>query len=272
MKSININTQEESYDAIVVGTGVSGGWAAKELCEKGLKTLVLERGRMVEHVKDYPTMNMDPWDFENGEQLSREELARQEKQNRTGYTTRKSHNHFFVDDIDHPYNEVKRFDWMRGYHVGGRSLVWGRQSYRMGDIDFEANARQGIGIDWPIRYKDMEFWYDYVETHIGVSGENLGLPQLPDGKFLKPMELNCVEDHLKKSIAQNYTDGRVMSIGRTAHITEGTKPGLGRAHMSIQKQMHERVSVWGLLQQSIINFTYGKCYWKYDITSVFHRT
>lgn len=228
MKSVNIQPSTESYDAIVVGTGISGGWAAKELTEKGLKTLVLERGRMVKHIQDYPTMNMDPWDFENGGEPTQEDIKRQEKQNRTGYTTRKAHKHFFVDDVDHPYNEVKRFDWMRGYHVGGRSLMWGRQSYRMGDVDFEANAKEGIAVDWPIRYKDMEPWYDYVETHIGVSGVNLGLPQLPDGKFLKPMELNCVENHLKDNIAKSYDD-RVLSIGRTAHITEGSKKGLGRS-------------------------------------------
>lgn len=227
MKKINIATSPESFDAIVVGTGISGGWAAKELCEKGLKTLVLERGRKVEHVKDYPTMNMDPWDFDHGGKLTREELKRQEKQDRTGYTTNKAHHHFFVDDLDHPYNEVKRFDWMRGYQVGGRSLVWGRQSYRLSDMDFEANAKEGIGVDWPIRYKDLAPWYDYVEEHIGVSGESLGLPQLPDGKFLKPMELNCVERHLKESIANEYKDGRILSIGRTAHITEGTKSGRG---------------------------------------------
>ncbi|MBC6411204.1 MAG: GMC family oxidoreductase [Ekhidna sp.] len=229
MKSVNIITQSEEFDAIVVGTGITGGWAAKELTEKGLKTLVLERGRMIEHIKDYPTMYMDLWDFENGGQLSEKEQARQLKQSRTGYVTHKAWNHFFVDDIDHPYNEEKRFDWIRGYQVGGRSLVWGRQSYRLSDIDFEANAKEGIAIDWPIRYKEIAPWYDYVERHIGVSGENLGLPQLPDGKFLKPMELNCVEEHLKKGIAANYAD-RVLTIGRVAHITEGSKPGLGRSN------------------------------------------
>ncbi len=228
MSNFYINSNQESYDAIVVGTGISGGWAAKELCEKGLKTLVLERGRMVKHIEDYPTMHKDKWDFDNNGELTREELKRQEKQNRTGYTTHKAHNHFFVDDIDHPYNEDKRFDWMRGYQVGGRSLVWGRQSYRLGNVDFEANAKEGIAVDWPIRYEDLAPWYDYVEEYIGVSGENLGLPQLPDGKFLKPMELNCVEDHLKGSIAKNYTD-RVLTIGRAAHVTEGTKPGSGRS-------------------------------------------
>lgn len=226
-KKFNIQSEPEEYDAIVVGTGISGGWAAKELTENGLKTLVLERGRMVEHVDDYPTMHMDPWDFENNGEPTREEKKRQHKQARTGYTTNKAHNHFFVDDIDHPYNEDKRFDWMRGYHVGGRSIVWGRQSYRLGDIDFEANAKEGIAVDWPIRYDDLAPWYDYVEEYIGVSGENLGLPQLPDGKFLKPMELNCVEEHLQSSLQENYDD-RLLTIGRTAHITEGTKEGLGR--------------------------------------------
>lgn len=228
MKSVNVQPSTESYDAIVVGTGISGGWAAKELTEKGLKTLVLERGRMVKHIEDYPTMHKDPWDYPNAGLPTKEMLARQPKQNRTGYTTRAYRNHFFVDDIDHPYNEDKRFDWMRGYHVGGRSLMWGRQSYRMGDVDFEANKKEGIAVDWPIRYKDLKPWYDHVEQHIGVSGVNLGLPQLPDGKFLKPMELNCVEDHLKNNIAGNYKD-RVLSIGRVAHITEGSKPGLGRS-------------------------------------------
>ena len=210
MKSVNIITQEESFDAIVVGTGISGGWAAKELTEKGLKTLVLERGRMVRHVQDYPTANMDPWDFKYANEASEAVRARQHKQHRTGYTTREQSAHWFVDDIDHPYQEDKRFDWMRGYHVGGRSIMWGRQSYRIGDIDFEANAKNGIAVDWPIRYKDLAPWYDHVEKFIGVSGQNLGLSQLPDGQFLKPMELNCVEDHLKQSMASTYSFGILM--------------------------------------------------------------
>jgi len=234
-KNFYTTRQSNEFDAIVVGTGISGGWAAKELCEKGLKTLVLERGRMVKHVEDYPTMNMDPWDFENNGEPTREEKKRQHKQARTGYTTKKAHNHFFVDDIKHPYNEDKRFDWMRGYHVGGRSLVWGRQSYRLSDYDFEANAKEGIAVDWPIRYKDLKSWYDYVEEYIGVSGEKLGLSQLPDGVFLKPMELNCVENHLRESISENYND-RVLTIGRTAHITEGTKEGLGRVNCQFRNR------------------------------------
>ncbi|WP_374957357.1 GMC oxidoreductase [Gilvibacter sp.] len=229
MTSCFLPNPDAEYDAIVVGTGISGGWAAKELCENGLKTLVLERGRMVEHPQDYTTANLDPWDLPNGGTASRETRLKKPKQHRTGYVTNEAHQHFFVDDQKHPYNEDRRFDWIRGYHVGGRSLMWGRQSYRMGDIDFEANKKEGIAVDWPVRYADVKEWYDYVEDYIGVSGTNLGLDILPDGKFLKPMELNCVEEHLQGKIAENFDDGRVLTIGRAAHITEGTKPGKGRS-------------------------------------------
>lgn len=228
---MNHNTQKESsltYDAIVVGTGISGGWAAKELCEQGLKTLVLERGRMVKHIEDYHTANLDPWDLPNGNKVSNAVKERKHKQVRGGYTIREDRHHFFVDDIDHPYNEEKRFDWIRGYQVGGRSLVWGRQSYRLSDLDFEANKKDGVAIDWPVRYKDIAPWYDHVEEFIGVSGENLGLKHFPDQKLLNPMNLNCVEEHLKDTISKNFDD-RLLTIGRVAHITEGTKPGLGRS-------------------------------------------
>ena len=214
-----LNTQAEkknTYDAIVVGTGISGGWAAKELTEKGLKTLVLERGRMVKH-PEYPTALKDPWDFENADRPTREILEKQFKQARTGYTVRPSINHWFVNDLQHPYTEINRFDWMRGYHVGGRSITWGRQSYRLSDMDFEANVRDGIAIDWPVRYKDIAPWYDYVETYIGVSGQAEGIPHLPDGKFLPPMEMNCVEQQFKKSTKEKFN--RPVTIGRTAHIT-----------------------------------------------------
>lgn len=227
--------KNNEFDAIVVGTGISGGWAAKELTEKGLKTLVLERGRMIEHITDYPTAYLDPWDMDHGGQPTKEDIKRQYKQHRTGYTTDRAHSHFFVDDLEHPYNEDKRFDWMRGYHVGGRSLMWGRQSYRLSEMDFEANAKDGYGVDWPLRYKDIKPWYDYVEQYIGVSGENLGLKQLPDGKFLKPMELNCVEEVLKSSLKTSYTN-RLLTIGRTAHITEGTKEGLGRVNCQFRNR------------------------------------
>jgi len=222
-----MNLRQE-YDAIVIGTGISGGWAAKELCENGLKTLVLERGRMIEHIKDYHTANLDPWDMPNGGAASRETRERKFKQDRDSSATNEDVQHFFVDDIKHPYNEDRRFDWIRGYHVGGRSLMWGRHSYRLSDIDFKANKKEGIAVDWPVRYKDIEPWYDYVEEFIGVSGENLGLKHFPDQKLLKPMNLNCVEEHLKGVIKDKYDD-RVLTIGRVANITEGTKPGMGRS-------------------------------------------
>ena len=211
------NDEQDSYDAIVVGTGISGGWAAKELCENGLKTLVLERGRMVEHIKDYTTAHMDPWDFPNGGQPTKEMITKQEKQSRTNYTTKAASAQWFVNDLEHPYNETKRFDWMRGYHVGGRSLQWGRHSYRFSEIDFTANAREGIAVDWPVRYKDIAPWYDKVESYIGVTGEKLGLAQLPDGQFEPMMELNCLEQHVRDKVAENF-DGRVITGGRIAHI------------------------------------------------------
>lgn len=228
MEKRHVYIIEERYDAIVVGTGISGGWAAKELCENGLKTLVLERGKMIKHIEDYSTANLNPWQLPNGGEPTRITKERKFKQHRTGYTTNEAHQHFFVDDIKHPYNEIRRFDWIRGYQVGGRSLTWGRQSYRLSDIDFEANLNEGIAIDWPVRYKDIEPWYDYVEEFIGVSGENLGLEHLPDQKLLKPMELNCVEKVLQESIKENFND-RVLTVGRVANITEGTKPGAGRS-------------------------------------------
>ncbi len=213
------------YDAIVVGTGISGGWAAKELCENGLKTLVLERGRMVKHIEDYPTMNKDKWDFPLGGQLSLKEKKKYHTENRK-WAPGEDSAHFFVNSIDHPYNETKPFAWLRGYHVGGRSITWGRQSYRFSDIDFEANKRDGHGIDWPVRYKDISPWYDKVEKYIGVNGQKLGLKQLPDGQFLPPMELNCVEQDLQKSMEAQFEDGRLLTIGRSANLTgvvEGQK-------------------------------------------------
>ncbi len=211
--------EENTYDAIVVGSGISGGWAAKELCEKGLNTLVLERGRNVRHVLDYPTANMDPWDFEMKGYVSQEELKKYPKQSRTGYTIREESKHWFVNDLENPYTEVKRFDWMRGYHVGGRSIMWGRHSYRWSEMDFEANAKDGFGVDWPIRYADVAPWYDYVERFAGISGIKEGLSQLPDGQFQPPFGLNCVEEHLRESIAKNF-NGRVMTQGRVAHLTD----------------------------------------------------
>lgn len=211
-----MGADSHSYDAIVIGTGISGGWAAKELTEKGLKTLVLDRGRMVKH-GEYPTATKDLWELPYGGRATQQDLERQAVAARTGYVVTQASKHWFVDDTEHPYTEVKRFDWVRGYHVGGRSLTWGRQSYRWSPMDFEANAKDGVAVDWPIRYRDVEPWYDHVENFIGVSGQAEGLAQLPDSKFLPPMELNCVETHFKRSLAEKFD--RTLTIGRVAHLT-----------------------------------------------------
>ena len=180
---------------------------------------------MVKHIEDYPTMNLDPWDVKHGGRTTQEELKNYNKQKRWGI--HEGNRHFYNKDSEYDYDEIKPFDWIRGTQVGGRSLIWGRQTYRWSDDDFEANLRDGIAVDWPVRYKEIAPWYSYVEKFIGVSGEALNLPQLPDSEFLPPMELNCVEKELQSSIAKNYTD-RVLTIGRVAHITEGTKNGSGR--------------------------------------------
>lgn len=224
---MNLNlrsVKENTYDAIVIGSGISGGWAAKELTEKGLKTLLLERGRDVKHIKDYPTANKQPWELPVGDKLTIKEAADYAKQLRTGYTVKASTKHWWVKDTEHPYTERKRFDWMRGYHVGGRSIMWGRQSYRWSEMDFEANAKDGIAVDWPVRYRDLAKWYDYVEDFIGVSGQNENLSQLPDGKFMAPMEMNCIEKHVGKKVAEKFDD-RILTIGRTANITDRVTRG-----------------------------------------------
>lgn len=219
MANFNIDAKKETvYDAIVIGSGISGGWAAKELCEKGLKTLVLERGRIVEHVVDYPTMNLDPWDMELRGGLTPEEKEKHYKNIRSGWVG-KDTEHFWADDAANPYTETKPFLWLRGHQMGGRSLLWGKQTYRWSDLDFEANAKDGNGVDWPIRYKDIKPWYTYVEKFAGISGEAMNLPQLPDSHFLPPMEMNCVEKHIKGRIEKEFSD-RNMIIGRCAHLTQ----------------------------------------------------
>ncbi len=219
MPNYNIDADpKHTYDAIVIGSGISGGWAAKELCEKGLKTLVLERGPVVEHVVDYKTANLDPWDMDLRGGLTPEEQKKHYKGIRSGFIG-KDTEHFHANDEENPYTEVKPFLWIRGHQMGGRSLLWGKQTYRWSEMDFEANAKDGHGVDWPIRYKDLEPWYTYVEKFAGISGEALGLPQLPDSHFLPPMELNCVEKEVKKRIESNFP-GRHMIIGRVAHLTE----------------------------------------------------
>lgn len=207
------------YDAIVIGSGISGGWAAKELTEKGLKTLVLERGENIEHITGYDTATMNPWEFVHRGRLTNEMKATHPVQKRD-YPYSEFNQKLWVNDLDCPYTETKRFDWFRGFHVGGKSLMWGRQSYRWSDLDFEANAKDGIATDWPIRYKDIAPWYDYVETFAGISGARDGLAQLPDGKFLPPMDMNVVEKDVANRIRKHYDDHRRMIIGRTANLTK----------------------------------------------------
>lgn len=207
-----------SFDAIVIGSGISGGWAAKELTEKGLKTLMLERGRNVEHIKDYVNAQKAPWEFPHRGGRT-QQMIKDYPVLKRDYPLNETNLEFWASDKDCPYTEIKRFDWYRGYQVGGRSLLWGRQSYRLSPMDFEANAKDGIAVDWPIRYNDLAPWYDYVERHAGISGNRDGLPQLPDGQFLPPMEMNCVEKTVAERIKSHYKGARLMTIGRTANLT-----------------------------------------------------
>ncbi len=209
---------DNTYDAIVIGSGISGGWAAKELTEKGLKTLMLERGKNIEHVKDYVNATKGPWEFPHRGGRT-QEMIKDYPVLRRDYPLNEMNLDWWTDEQKCPYTEVKRFDWFRGYHVGGRSLLWGRQSYRWSDLAFEANAKDGIAIDWPIRYKDIEPWYTHVEKFAGISGSLEGLAQLPDGHFMPAMEMNCVEKDVAARINQHYKSKR-MIIGRTANITE----------------------------------------------------
>lgn len=218
---MNINIKavaEHSYDAIVIGTGISGGWAAKELCEKGLKTLVLERGRDVKHIEDYPTAFNDPWQTPLANRVTPEEKAQHPIQSQNANFTQET-KHWWINDLENPYTQVQKFVWIRGDHVGGKSLMWSRQVYRWSEMDFLANAKDGHGVPWPIGYTDIAPWYDYVEKFIGVSGQAEGLAHLPDGQFLPPMEFTCIEKHLKQSIQKHFPE-RLLTIGRTTNITQ----------------------------------------------------
>ncbi|MBS1507447.1 MAG: GMC family oxidoreductase [Bacteroidetes bacterium] len=214
----NDSIKDRTFDAIVIGSGISGGWAAKELTEKGLKTLVLERGRDVKHLKDYPTTNLMPWEFEHRGEVPRTVQEDNPVVSRC-YAFREDAMHFFVKDKEHPYVQEKPFDWIRGYQVGGKSLLWARQTQRWSDFDFEGPARDGFAVDWPIRYKDLAPWYSYVEKFAGISGNKDGLAVLPDGEFLPALELSCVENYFKDFIAKNYSDRHVI-YARCAHLTE----------------------------------------------------
>jgi glucoside 3-dehydrogenase (cytochrome c) catalytic subunit len=213
----NKATTQNTYDAIVIGSGISGGWAAKELTEKGLKVLMLERGRNFEHIKDYKSASKDPWQFEHRGRATQQQLKERPIIART-WGKQEAIMDYWAKDIDCPYTEVKPFKWWRSYQLGGRSILWGRQSYRWSDFDFEANAKDGWAIDWPIRYKDIAPWYDHVEKFIGVSGSLEGLPQLPDGHFLPPMDMTCVEKDVAARIKEKFKN-RNMIIGRSANLT-----------------------------------------------------
>jgi choline dehydrogenase-like flavoprotein len=207
------------YDAIVIGSGISGGWAAKELTEKGLKVLMLERGRDIEHVKDYVNANKAPWEFPHRGSRT-EQMVKDYPVLSRDYCLNETNLDYWVNEKESPFTEVQRFDWFRGYHVGGRSLMWGRQSYRWSDHSFEANAKDGIAVDWPVRYKDIAPWYDHVEKFAGISGSIEHLSQLPDGQFMPPMDMNVVEKDVAARLKAYYKDQRTMIIGRTANITQ----------------------------------------------------
>ncbi|WP_226390999.1 GMC oxidoreductase [Penaeicola halotolerans] len=209
----------QTYDAIVVGSGISGGWAAKELTEKGLKVLLLERGQNVEHIKDYKTATLAPWEIPHRGRRTVEMIENHPNLKRD-YVLNELNLNWWAHEKENPYVENKPFTWFRGYQVGGRSLLWGRQSYRLADIDFEANLKEGIAVDWPIRYKDLAPWYSYVERFAGISGSKENIPHLPDGEFQKPMDMNCVEKDVAARIKKHYGGDRHMIIGRVANITE----------------------------------------------------
>ena len=214
------------YDAIVIGSGISGGWAAKELCEKGLKTLMLERGQDIEHVKDYVNATKEAWDYPHRGTRTQKMITDYPVLKRD-YPLNETNLDYWCNDIDSPYTEIKRFDWFRGYHVGGRSLMWGRQSYRLGDNDFGANAKEGIAIDWPVRYNEIAPWYDHAEKFAGISGNRDGLSVLPDGHFMPAMDMTCVEKDFAAKMKDHFKGNRPVIMGRTANITE---PLPGRAN------------------------------------------
>jgi choline dehydrogenase-like flavoprotein len=214
-------SQGTTYDAIVVGSGITGGWAAKELTERGLSTLVLEAGRDIDPNTDY-TEHLQPWEVRFRGRGDRKALERDQFIQKECYACDEYGSKFFVNDRENPYefDKDKPFHWIRGRHVGGRSITWGRQVYRWSDLDFEANLKDGVAVDWPIRYKDIEPWYDYVERFIGITGQAEGLPQLPDGQFLPPMQMRCAEQLVRDRLKDKFGGERVLTIGRCAVLTQ----------------------------------------------------
>ncbi|MVZ66020.1 GMC family oxidoreductase [Sphingobacterium sp. DK4209] len=236
MANLNIDSSKvRSYDAIVIGSGIAGGWSAKELCEKGLKTLVLERGRDVQHVKDYPTTNMYPWQFEHRNEIPFDVKQENPVVSRC-YAFREDAQHFFVKDTEHPYVQEKPFDWIRGYQVGGKSLLWARQTQRWSDFDFDGPARDGFAVDWPIRYGDLKPWYDHVERFAGISGNKDGLPELPDGEFLPGFPLNIVEKYFKEQVETKYPGRKVISA-RCAHLSKPNQIHIDQGRVQCQNRL-----------------------------------
>ena len=232
-------SQDHHYDAIVIGSGITGGWAAKELTEQGLTTLVLERGRQVKHIKDYPTTTKAPWEYKHHNHLTRREKQQYHIQS-IKYNFDASSKHFFINDLEHPYLNPsdQPFRWFRGYQTGGRSLIWGRGAYRFSDVEFESNAKDGIGTDWPLRYQDISPWYDYVERFIGVAGSLENLDHFPDGVFLPPFDMNQAELEIKKRIEAHYSDRKLIP-NRVAHLTK-VAPGQfkGRSQCQARDMCH----------------------------------
>ncbi|MGQ8366111.1 GMC oxidoreductase [Glaciecola sp. 1036] len=234
-EKLYINETQEEFDVLVVGSGISGGWAAKEFTEKGYKVLMVERGRVVEHRKDYTTENVPPWEFPNRTKVSNLLVEQEYKIQSTSYAFSDMTKHFFNNDRDMPYSteDGTDFRWIRGNQLGGKSLLWHRQSYRMSTFDFEANLKDGHGNDWPIRYKDLEKWYAHVETHAGISGTRDNLEQLPDSVFIAPFEMNKPEEVAKQKLAEKFPD-RPLIIGRTAHLTEPTSFHISQGRVNCQ--------------------------------------
>ncbi|CAM3573848.1 GMC oxidoreductase [Sphingobacterium prati] len=236
MANLNIDSEKNrTYDAIVIGSGISGGWSAKELCEKGLKTLVLERGRDVQHIKDYPTTNMMPWEFEHRNEMPYQVKAENPIVSKC-YAFHEDAAHFFVKDKEHPYIQEKPFDWIRGYQVGGKSLLWARQTQRWSDFDFEGPARDGFAVDWPIRYADLAPWYAYVEKFAGIAGDHDGLPELPDGEFLPGYPLNIVEKYFKEKVQKKFPERKVISA-RCAHLSKPNQIHIEQGRVQCQNRV-----------------------------------
>jgi choline dehydrogenase-like flavoprotein len=236
MANFNIDSaKEHTFDAIVIGSGMSGGWAAKELTGKGLKTLMLERGRDVQHIKDYPTTNLYPWEFPHRGEVPMDIQEANPVVNRC-YAFKEDAMHFFVKDNEHPYVQEKPFDWIRGYQVGGKSLLWARQTQRWSNFDFEGPVRDGFAVDWPIRYQDIAPWYSYVEKFAGISGNRDGLAELPDGEFLPAFPLNSVEDYFSKHVKANYKNRHVISA-RCAHLSKPNQIHLDQGRAQCQERI-----------------------------------